>query len=51
MAILYELYTSPDIEEKWRNYEDAQNRLYLMRVDDLFSDDSYLIGFIKPRTP
>ncbi|NCC16106.1 MAG: hypothetical protein EOM28_07110 [Clostridia bacterium] len=51
MAILYELYTSPYIEQKWKNYADAQKRLYLMRVDDLFSDDSYLIGFIKPRMP
>ncbi|MDD4843884.1 MAG: hypothetical protein PHU31_06085 [Anaerotignum sp.] len=51
MAILYELYTSPYIEQKWKNYEDAEKRLYLMRVEDLFSDDSYLIGFIKPRTP
>jgi hypothetical protein len=36
MAILYELYTSPYIEQKWRNYEDAQKRLYLTHVDDLF---------------
>lgn len=50
MAILYQLYTSPYLEEKWKNYADAQERLYLMRIDDLFSDDSYLVGLIKPRT-
>ena len=50
MAILYQLYTSPNLDQKWKNYADAQERLYLMRIDDLFSDDSYLVGLIEPRT-
>ena len=50
MAILYQLYTSPYLEQNWKNYANAQERLYLMRIDDLFSDDSYLVGLIEPRT-
>ena len=50
MAILYQLYTSPYLEQKWKDYTSAQERLYLMRIDDLFSDDSYLVGLIEPRT-
>lgn len=50
MAILYQLYTNPYLDPKWKDYADAQERLYLMRIDDLFSDDSYLIGLIEPRT-
>lgn len=50
MAILYQLYTSPYLEQEWKNYANAQERLYLMRIDDLFSDDSYLVGLIEPRT-
>lgn len=50
MAILYQLYTNPKLEIKWRDYANAQERLYLMRIDDLLSDDSYLIGLIEPGT-
>jgi len=50
MAILYQLYTSPYLDQEWKNYANAQERLYLMRIDDLFSDDSYLVGLIEPRT-
>lgn len=50
MAILYQLYTCPYLDQKWKNYANAQERLYLMRIDDLFSDDSYLVGLIEPRT-
>lgn len=50
MAILYQLYTSLYLDQEWKNYANAQERLYQMRIDDLFSDDSYLVGLIEPRT-
>ncbi|MEA4924456.1 MAG: hypothetical protein VB084_04010 [Syntrophomonadaceae bacterium] len=49
MTMLYQLYTSPYLADDWKDYADARQRLYLMRVDDPFSDDSYLIGLIEPR--
>lgn len=50
MTMLYQLYTSPYLADDWKDYAGAQQRLYVMRVDDPFSDDSYLIGFVEPKS-
>ena len=50
MAMLYQLHTSPHLAPELRDHAGAQRRLYLMRLDDCFSEDSSLTGFIEPKT-
>jgi hypothetical protein len=49
MAILHQLYTSPYLAAELRDRAGAQRRLYLMRIDDCFSENSSLTGFIEPK--
>ena len=49
MAMLYQLYTSPHLAVELRNYFGAQERLYVMSVDDPFTDDGSRIGFLEPQ--
>ena len=48
MAMLYQLYTSPSLTVDLKDHASAHKRIYVMRVDDPFSDDSYQVGFIEP---
>ncbi len=49
MAMLYQLYSSPYLPIELRDHSGAQQRLYLMHVDGLFTDESSLVGLIEPR--
>ncbi len=49
MAMLYQIYTSPYLPVELKNYASAQKRLYVMCMDDLFTDDSSRIGFVEPQ--
>lgn len=49
MTMLYQLYSSPYLALELRDYGNAQSRLYVMCMDDAFTDDSSRIGFIGPK--